>query len=76
MIWILGHDAGHAADFIFLKVELEVNSHAIEFGLRKRAKLALPGRSCARKLAFRVGNLYPIVLVSLLRIKELFRRDR
>src|ERR1700722_17142760 len=66
MIRIFGHDAGHAAAFVLLKVELEVNSHAIEFGSRKRAKLASPGRACAREFAFLVGDLYPIVLISIL----------
>src|SRR5471030_1609316 len=66
MIRIFGHDAGHAAAFAVLKVELEVNSDAIEFGLRRRAKLASPGRACARELAYLVGDLYPIVLISIL----------
>src|ERR1700686_5186800 len=67
MIRILGQYAGHAAAFVFVKVELEVNSDAIELGLSKRAKLVRSScRSCVRELAFLVGDLYPIVLISIL----------
>lgn len=55
MIRILGHDAGHAAAFAILKVELEVNSDAIEFGLRKRAeaRIARPGLCSRARLSRR-----------------------
>ena len=66
MIRILGHDAGHAAALVNLEVELEVGSHAIEFGWLKRAKLASPARARGREPAFLVGDFYSIVLISIL----------
>ena len=50
MIRILGQYAGHAAAFVFVKVELEVNSDAIELGLRKRAKLVRSSCEARAKL--------------------------